>query len=96
MRGMNSEERPAKEKWFCIWCVCESGKPTLGCVAEDGGGHWFEAYSRLPLAARERVDRAQSLAAPEPHDYAPSTMHMGDCAICGHVHPPHDWNRRLL
>jgi hypothetical protein len=21
----------------------------------------------------------------EPHTYVPSTMHMGDCAICGHL-----------
>lgn len=21
----------------------------------------------------------------EPHHYAPSTLHMGDCAVCGHL-----------
>ena len=24
-------------------------------------------------------------ASVEPHDHAPSAMHMGDCSICGHV-----------
>lgn len=76
------------------------GGPSL--TMQRHGPTW-KAWKKLcdEFAHRSTTD----LAPVEPHDYVPSTMHMGDCAVCGHLqesplHLPrvkaHDWNRRLL
>lgn len=52
------------ERFTCIWCGCESGSPAFLCTAEDGNGHLFEAYSRMPIGLRQRLDREAKKSAP--------------------------------
>ncbi len=44
----------------------------------ERGNHWHE-WERI-------AETEQRTPAPtEPHAYAPSIMHMGDCSVCGHL-----------
>lgn len=40
---------------------------------------------RTFAAAVSRLAEAMEFAELQPHAYAPSPAHMGDCAICGHL-----------
>jgi hypothetical protein len=76
------------------------GGPSLAMQRHDPT---WAAWKKLGDVFTAR--RMANVVPVEPHYYAPSTMHMGDCAVCGHLqesplHLPrakeHDWNRRLL
>jgi hypothetical protein len=56
------------------------GGPSLAMQRHDPT---WEAWKTLcdTFAARRKA----GVAPVEPHDYVPSTMHMGDCAVCGHL-----------
>jgi hypothetical protein len=39
----------------------------------------------IARTVREVLRETAPLAELEPHAYVPSAMHMGDCAVCGHL-----------
>jgi hypothetical protein len=42
-----------------------------------------EKYSRA--GAKHDEQQQEAVKELEPHAYVPSTMHMGDCQVCGHL-----------
>jgi hypothetical protein len=66
--------------------------PTLRCII--CGREMFDITGALPgafncvecgNAYRKMLEGLKPRAEMPPHDYVPSWMHMGDCAVCGHL-----------
>ena len=65
--------------------LLDAGFFSVGTVEQSNGANYpavsLTNTGREALAAR----RMANVEPVEPHAYAPSTMHMGDCAVCGHL-----------
>lgn len=56
---------------------------TLACGCMLGYERCIDC--RPGLHPDQETALAMTIASVEPHAYAPSIMHMGDCSICGHL-----------